>query len=200
MSGETIEEIVDRVKEGDEVATEKLYHMYSHRIYSLCLRMVRNQADAEDLTQEVFLQAFRKIHTFRGDAAFSTWLYRLGVNTVLMYLRRTKRPEVSLDALTWSNGEETKRLDFADRKDHAGTLMKLLLLRRALELLPSGFRRAIVLHDFEGYEHREIAETTKRSIGNSKSQLHKARRRLATLLTQDPGARSPEIWVRNRIG
>lgn len=167
---------------GDQAATEELYRLHSRRIYSLCIRMVANQAEAEDLTQEIFLHAFRKISTFRGEAAFSTWLYRLGVNIVLMQLRKKSHPEVSLDEITWPNGEATRRIEPADKTDQARNLVDRLALRVALDQLPVGFKRVIVMHDMEGYNHREIAELTGRSVGNSKSQLHKARRRLRELL------------------
>lgn len=187
MRNEAIEKLVKRAQKGDEAATEELYRLHSRRIYSLCIRMVANQAEAEDLTQEIFLHAFRKINTFRGEAAFSTWLYRLGVNIVLMQLRKKSHPEVSLDELTWPNGEATKRAEPADKTDHARNLVDRLALRVALDQLPVGFKRVIVMHDMEGYNHREIAELTGRSVGNSKSQLHKARRRLRELLeTEGP--------------
>ncbi len=199
MRNEAIARLVDRAKKGDEAATEELYRLHSRRIYSLCIRMVSNQAEAEDLTQEIFLHAFRKIHTFRGEAAFSTWLYRLGVNIVLMQLRKKSHPEVSLDELTWPNGEMMRKTEPADKTDQAGILVSRLLLRGAIDQLPSGFKRVIVMHDMEGYNHREIAELTGRSVGNSKSQLHKARRRLRELLTQTPGMQPPLALAREKI-
>lgn len=184
MSGEAIEQLVDRAKGGDALAAEELYRLHCRQIYSLCIRMVRNQADAEDLTQEIFLHAFRKINTFRGEAAFSTWLYRLGVNAVLMYLRKRPHLEVSFDELGRAYEEGTRRIEFADKTDHAGILGKRLLLRAALNQLPSGLKNVVVLHDLQGYAHRDIARMTGRSVGNSKSQLHRARRRLGEILTQ----------------
>ncbi len=184
-----IAEIVERAKNGDEAAVESLYHLHSRRVYSLCLRMTCNEAEAEDLTQEIFLHAFRKLHTFRGEAAFSTWLYRLGTNVVLMRLRRKSRPEVSLEELTKPNGAVAGALDPMPRVDPTRTLVDRLSLRRALDQLPEGFKRVVVLHDIQGYGHSEIAELTGRSVGNSKSQLHKARRRLRQLLSVESPAR-----------
>ncbi|MEJ2009754.1 MAG: sigma-70 family RNA polymerase sigma factor [Acidobacteriota bacterium] len=199
MRNEAISRLVDRAKKGDEAATEELYRLHSRRVYSLCIRMVANQAEAEDLTQEIFLHAFRKIHTFRGEAAFSTWLYRLGVNVVLMRLRKKSHPVFSLEELTRPNGETIKRAEPADKTDHAGILVNRLLLRGAIDQLPSGFKRVILMHDMEGYNHREIAELTGRSVGNSKSQLHKARRRLRELLTQGPGMQPPLAFSKGKI-
>lgn len=183
MQEANIMEFVERAKKGDEAAVEHLYHLHSRKIYSLCLRMTSNQAEAEDLTQEVFLRAFRKLHTFRGDSAFSTWLYRLGTNVVLMRLRKKARPEVSLEEQTRPNGSVAAALRAAAGPDATETLVDRMTLRLALEALPEGFRKVVVLHDFEGYCHHEIAELTGRSIGNSKSQLHKAHRRLRELLS-----------------
>lgn len=182
-------QLVARAQEGDEAAVESLYHLHSRRIYSLCLRMTCNDAEAEDLTQEIFLHAFRKIQTFRGEAAFSTWLYRLGTNIILMRLRKKSWPEVSLEEVTKPNGAVAGALNLIRRADPTRTLVDRLSLRRALDQLPEGFKSAVVLHDIQGYEHNEIAELTGRSVGNSKSQLHKARRRLRQLLSAESPAR-----------
>ncbi len=145
--------------------------------------MVGNTAEAEDLAQEAFLQVFRKLQTFRGEAAFSTWLHRLAVNVVLMKLRRKGVPATSLEEATEPD-EETG----APGKDVGGPDLMLVgsidrvNLERAVERLPPGYRMVFVLHDVQGYEHNEIAEMMGCSIGNSKSQLHKARLRLRQLL------------------
>jgi RNA polymerase sigma-70 factor, ECF subfamily len=143
-------EAIAAAQAGDAAAFERLYSLHKRRVYSLCLRMLGNVAEAEDLTQEAFLQLYRKIGTFRGDSAFSTWLHRLAVNVVLMHLRKKGLPQVSLE--------------------------------RAVSDLPPGYRLVFVLHDVEGYEHNEIADMLECSIGNSKSQLHKARMKLRDLL------------------
>lgn len=178
-------QLIARAQEGDEAAVESLYRLHSRRVYSLCLRMTRNEAAAEDLTQEIFLQVFRKIRTFRGEAAFSTWLYRLGTNIVLMSLRKKERAEVSLEEVT----QPDEVINPIRQADPTQTLVDRLSLRHAVDQLPEGFKSAIVLHDIQGYEHNEIAELTGRSVGNSKSQLHKARRRLRELLTIPSPAR-----------
>lgn len=176
---------IRRAQRGDPEAFERLYQLHKGRVYSLCLRMLGNTAAAEDMTQEAFLQLFRKIHTFRGESAFSTWLHRLAVNVVLMHLRRKSLPQVSLEETTETEepGEGIKREPGAEDLVLAGSLDRLTLAN-AIEQLPQGYRLVFVLHDVEGYEHNEIAGMLNCSIGNSKSQLHKARLRLRDLLRQ----------------
>ena len=176
-------ELIEKAKHGDAKAFQALYDKHKRRVYSLCLRMTSNTAEAEDLTQEAFLQLYRKISTFRGESAFSTWLHRLSVNVVLMHLRKKSLPVVSLEETTQASGEEdTPKKDFgAEDIALAGSLDRLQL-QRAVDDLPPGYRTIFVLHDVEGYEHNEIAEIVGCSIGNSKSQLHKARMKLRDLL------------------
>ena len=145
--------------------------------------MVGNPAEAEDLTQEAFLQLFRKIHTFRGDAAFSTWLHRLSVNVVLMRLRKKTLPLTSLDEPADAEDETSgpKRDVGAEDPLIEGSVDRVRL-ERALVELPPGYRMVFLLHDVQGYEHNEIARIMDCSIGNSKSQLHKARTRLREIL------------------
>jgi RNA polymerase sigma-70 factor, ECF subfamily len=172
-------------QQGDAAAFERLYQLHSRRVYSLCLRMVGNTAEAEDLTQEAFLQLFRKISTFRGESAFSTWLHRLAVNVVLMRLRKKSAAETSLEEVTEPDEESG-----GPRRDFGGPDLQLtgsidrVNLQRAVEQLPPGYKAVFVLHDVQGYEHNEIAEIMDCSIGNSKSQLHKARMRLRELLQE----------------
>ncbi len=171
---------------GDAAAFEFLYHLHGRRVYALCLRMVNNPADAEDLTQEAFLQLFRKIGTFRGESAFSTWLHRMTVNVVLMRLRKKSLPVASLEETTEPD-EETG----GPRKDVGAPDLRLsgavdrVNLERSVEKLPPGYRTVFVLHDVQGYEHNEIADIMGCSVGNSKSQLHKARTRLRELLQEE---------------
>jgi len=174
---------IERAKQGDAEAFQALYDRHKRRVYSLCLRMTANTAEAEDLAQEAFLQLYRKIGTFRGESAFSTWLHRLSVNVVLMHLRKKSLPVVSLEETTQGGGEEdTPKKDFgADDVALAGSIDRLQL-QRAVDSLPPGYRTIFVLHDVEGYEHNEIAGIVGCSIGNSKSQLHKARMKLRDLL------------------
>lgn len=165
---------------GDATAFEKLYEQHHRRVYSLCFRMLGSVGQAEDLTQEVFLQVYRKIGSFRGDSAFTTWLHRLAVNQVLMHFRRRGvKLEHTSDEGDFTNVVETplqstRRISMVDR----------LALERAVGELPPGYRTVFVLHDVEGYEHGEISDMLHVSIGTSKSQLHKARMRLRELLTK----------------
>jgi RNA polymerase sigma-70 factor, ECF subfamily len=174
---------IERAKQGDAEAFQALYDRHKRRVYSLCLRMTANTAEAEDLTQEAFLQLYRKIATFRGESAFSTWLHRLSVNVVLMHLRKKSLPVVSLEESTQGSGEEdAPKKDFgADDLALAGSLDRLQL-QRAVDDLPPGYRMIFVLHDIQGYEHNEIAAMVGCSVGNSKSQLHKARMKLRDML------------------
>ena len=162
---------------------DSIYHSYRRRVYTLCLRMTRNQADAEDLTQEAFLRLFRKIGTFRGDSAFTTWLHRLVVNVVLARLRKKSPLECSIDSDDRLEGETSPSQESLGALDT--TLISAidrLSLEVAVAELPVGFRRVFVLHDVEGYEHNEIAQILGVSEGTSKSQLHRARGRLRDLL------------------
>jgi len=144
--------------------------------------MTGNTAEAEDLTQEAFLQLYRKIGTFRGESAFSTWLHRLAVNVVLMHLRKKGLQAVSLEESLEPQQEDGPKKEIGARdKVLAGTIDRVNLAR-AIESLPRGYRLIFVLHDVEGYEHNEIAEMIGCSIGNSKSQLHKARMKLRDIL------------------
>jgi RNA polymerase sigma-70 factor (ECF subfamily) len=174
-------EAIERAKGGDAEAFEVLYNLHKRRVYSLCLRMTANTAQAEDLTQEAFLQLFRKIATFRGESAFSTWLHRMSVNVVLMHLRKKGLPVVSLEE-TIETEEETPRKELGAQDPVLAGSINRLQLQRAIDDLPPGYRTIFVLHDVEGYEHNEIAGMVGCSIGNSKSQLHKARMKLREFL------------------
>jgi RNA polymerase sigma-70 factor, ECF subfamily len=181
-SGLSEAEAIERAKQGDEESFKGLYSLHKRRVYSLCLRMTGNTAEAEDLTQEAFLQLYRKIATFRGESAFSTWLHRLAVNVVLMRLRKKGLPEVSLEETLEPQQEDGPRKDIGTRDNVLAGSIDRISLERAIESLPPGYRMIFVLHDIEGYEHNEIAEMLGCSIGNSKSQLHKARMKLRDLL------------------
>ncbi len=174
-------EAIEKAKQGDAWAFQELYEKHKRRVYSLCLRMTANTAEAEDLTQEAFLQLYRKIATFRGESAFSTWLHRLSVNVVLMHLRKKSLPVVSLEETTQGEEDSPKKDFGAEDLALAGSIDRLQL-QRAVDDLPPGYRTIFVLHDIEGYEHNEIAGIVGCSIGNSKSQLHKARMKLRDLL------------------
>lgn len=180
---------IARAQRGDEQAFSALFEAHKRRVYSLCLRMTGNTAEAEDLAQEAFLQLFRKISTFRGDSAFSTWLHRLVVNVVLMHLRKKGLQQVSLDDVDNSQEEPVKR-DYGDDDRRLMGSVDRISLNRAIAELPPGYRAVFVLHDVEGYEHNEIAQIMGCSIGNSKSQLHKARLKLRESLRQEQAAQA----------
>lgn len=160
-----------------EVDIGSLYERHSRRVYSLCLRMTGNTAEAEDLTQEVFIQLIRKIDSFRGESKFTTWLHRLTVNQVLMHFRRRNaRPEHRPAEI------DLERLSRISVPELSQPLVERIVLDAALTQLPAGCRAVFLKFDVEGYKHHEIAELFGCSVGNSKSQLHKARRRLRRLL------------------
>jgi RNA polymerase sigma-70 factor, ECF subfamily len=177
-------EAIQRAQAGDGPAFEFLYKMHSRRVYSLCLRMTGNPVEAQDLTQDAFLQLFRKIGSFRSESSFSTWLHRLTVNIVLMRFRKKRHPEVSLDEPV-ATDEQSSGLQEMGGPDLRirGTLDRMRI-DRAIEQMPDGYRAIFILHDVQGYAHEEIAQILGCSIGNSKSQLHKARLRMRELLTR----------------
>lgn len=186
-------EVVKRAQQGDSDAFATLFHAHKARIYSVCLRMTNNAAEAEDLTQDAFLQVFRKIATFRGDSAFSTWLHRIAVNTVLMHFRKKSLCQVSLDE-PYSNSDGAKiRREYGTKDNRLAGCVDRVALAGAIKELPHGYRTIFLLHEVEGYEHQEIAEMLGCSVGNSKSQLHKAKLRIRELLAQAPEAQPAMI-------
>jgi len=180
-------EAIRQAKDGVAAAFEYLYKAHCRRVYSLCLRMIKNPAEAEDLTQQAFLQLFRKISTFRGESGFSTWLHRVTVNIVLMHLRRKKPTEILFEDLYRpSTDDEGPREHGSSDTSMLGAIERLNLMR-AIRKLPSGYKQVFLLHDVIGYEHSEIAGLLGCSTGCSKSQLHKARKRLRCLLQGEQG-------------
>lgn len=174
--------LVRRAQRGDQEAFATLFQFHKKRVYSVCLQMTKDVADAEDLTQEAFLQVFRSIHSFRGDSAFSTWLYRVAVNTVLMKLRRRKSTQVvSLDEPVSAESPSLTR-DIGKADPNLTGAVDRIALQRAIEELPEGCRRIFNLHEIDGYQHHEVAALLECSIGNSKSQLHKAKMKMRDLL------------------
>jgi RNA polymerase sigma-70 factor, ECF subfamily len=174
--------LVQRAQSGDEQAFATLFQLHKKRVYSVCLLMTKDVAEAEDLTQEAFLQVFRSVSSFRGDSAFSTWLYRVAVNTVLMKLRRRKAPPlVSLDEPVSAESPSLKR-DIGNPDPRLSGAIDRIALRRAMLELPEGCRKIFALHEVEGYQHHEIAQMLDCSVGNSKSQLHKAKMKMRDLL------------------
>lgn len=190
-SGLSEAEAIDGAKKGDARSFEVLYDLHKRRVYSLCLRMTGNVAEAEDLTQEAFLQLYRKVATFRGESAFSTWLHRLSVNVVLMHLRKKGLPEVSLEQTLDPEPEEGPKREFGTADLTLKGAIDRVNLERAIASLSPGYRTIFVLHDVEGYEHNEIAEMMGCSIGNSKSQLHKARLKLREILRLNRDEKEP---------
>jgi RNA polymerase sigma-70 factor (ECF subfamily) len=176
-------EAIRLAREGDAAAFERLYRLHSRRVFTLCVRMLEDLAEAEDLTQETFLKVFRRIQTFRGESAFSTWLHRITVNVVLMHIRKKTVAQTPLEERT----EETRahRLELGGPDPYLNGTIERLTLHRAIDQLPRGFKTEFVLYDIEGYEHREIADMRGCSTGTSKSQLHKSRLRLRELLQKD---------------
>jgi RNA polymerase sigma-70 factor (ECF subfamily) len=165
---------------GDMEAFEEIYRSHHKRVYSICFRMVRNAAEAEDLTQTVFIQVFRKLHTFRGDSSFTTWLHRLTVNQVLMHFRKRG---VRMEQTT-EDGETPIQIVKGTENPNSMPVVDRIALDKAIAQLPPGYRTVFTLHDIEGHEHEEIARMLGCSVGTSKSQLHKARMKLRGLLRQ----------------
>jgi RNA polymerase sigma-70 factor (ECF subfamily) len=180
-------ELAQATAAGDEMAFEQIYRAHARKVYSLCLRMLGNPTEAEDVTQDVFVKLYRKIGTFQGDAALSTWLYRLTVNTVLMHLRRQQRKqkEQPMEGDSLQSLAEDRSLN---RRAEV-SLIDRIALERAIAQLPTGYRAVLVLHDVEGYEHEEIARMLGIRVGTSKSQLHKARLKMRKLLLAKPRAK-----------
>jgi RNA polymerase sigma-70 factor (ECF subfamily) len=172
--------LVERCRRGDLGAFEELYRAQAGKLFSLAARMVGNPADAEDLLQEIFLSAHRKLDGFRGESALGTWLYRLATNHCLDYLRsRAART----NQLTSTLDDEPGTYVAGSRGLAEQTVTKMDL-ERAMAQLPDGCRAAFVLHDVQGLEHKEVAEALGIAEGTSKSQVHKARLRLRALLSE----------------
>lgn len=173
-------ELAQRSAGGDTSAFEVLYRKHYRRVYALCLRMMSNPVEAEDMTQEVFLQLFNKIGMFRGESAFTTWLHRMTVNQVLMHFRKkSTRSELLTD-----EGETPVQIVKGTENPGTMPIIDRISLERALKQLPPGYRTVFVLHDIEGYEHYEISNMLGIAEGTSKSQLHKARLKLRQLIRQ----------------
>jgi RNA polymerase sigma-70 factor (ECF subfamily) len=172
--------LTQRSAQGDVFAFEELYARHNRRVYSLCLRMTGNTSEAEDLAQEVFIQLYRKVGSFRGESAFTTWLHRLTVNQVLMHFRKRG---VKLEQTT-DDGDTPTQVVTGTQDPARMPVVDRIALDAAVVQLPPGYRTVFVLHDVEGHEHEEIARMLGCSVGTSKSQLHKARMKLRMLLRQ----------------
>jgi RNA polymerase sigma-70 factor (ECF subfamily) len=177
---------------GDEGAFERLYRLHSARVYALCMRMLRNSDEAEDSTQEVFLHVFRKIQGFRGASAFSTWLHRVAVNTVLMRIRGAKLARAALVENTEASEEGgVPRREPGARDLRLEGYIDRVAIENAVKQLPPRCKRMFVLYDIQGYAHSEIAKLLGCSVGNAKSQLHKARVRLRKHLRSETNDNDP---------
>jgi RNA polymerase sigma-70 factor (ECF subfamily) len=169
---------------GDSLAFEQLYRRHYRRVYALCLRMLQDPTLAEDLTQEVFVNLFTKIGSFRGESQFTTWLHRMTVNQVLMYFRKAStRSEKTTD-----EGETPVQIVRGTEDPGRMPVVDRIGLENAIRQLPLGYRTVFILHDVEGYDHEEIARMLEISQGTSKSQLHKARLKLRGLIRQQVAA------------
>lgn len=169
---------------GDMAAFEELYKRHNRRVYSVCLRMTHNVSEAEDLAQEAFIQVFRKIGSFRGDSAFTTWLHRLTVNQVLMHFRKRS---VKLERTT-EEGDTPEQVVRGTQNPKTMPVLDRIALDRAIAHLPPGYREVFLLHDVEGHDHEEIGKILGVATGTSKSQLHKARMKLRRLLKEQNAA------------
>jgi RNA polymerase sigma-70 factor, ECF subfamily len=178
-------ELAQSASAGDISAFELLYERHNRRVYSLCLRMTQNASEAEDLSQEVFIQLFRKIGSFRGESAFTTWLHRLTVNQVLMHFRKRG---VRMEQTT-EDGETPVQVVHGTENPMQMPVVDRIALDKAISQLPPGYRTVFILHDVEGHEHEEIARMLGCSVGTSKSQLHKARMKLRGLLRKQAALR-----------
>ncbi len=183
-------ELTQASSKGDMIAFEEVYNRHHRRVYAICLRMLKNTNEAEDLTQDVFIQLHRKIGSFRGDSAFTTWLHRLTVNQVLMHFRkRTVKFEK-----TTEEGETPVQMVRGSERPGKMPVVDKIAIQNAIKQLPNGYRNVFLLHDVEGFEHEEVARILGCSVGTSKSQLHKARLKLRKLLTRKAPPRLVKAW------
>ncbi|QYO66134.1 RNA polymerase sigma factor [Leptolyngbya sp. 7M] len=178
-------ELTKLASKGDMAAFEEIYQRHHRRVYSICLRMLQNAYEAEDLTQDVFIQLYRKIGSFRGDSAFTTWLHRMTVNQVLMHFRKRN---VKYEKVTEEGETPDQIVNGTDDPDRMPIVDKIAL-ENAIDQLPDGYKNVFVLHDIEGFEHEEVARILGCSVGTSKSQLHKARLKLRKLLQKKANPR-----------
>jgi len=183
-------ELAQSAAGGDMAAFEEIYQRHHRRVYSICLRMLQNAYEAEDLTQDVFIQLYRKVGSFRGDSAFTTWLHRMTVNQVLMHFRkRTVKFEK-----TTEEGETPVQIVSGTENPFKMPIVDKIALENAIDQLPAGYKNVFMLHDVEGFEHEEVAKILGCSVGTSKSQLHKARLKLQKLLKKKANPRLLGTW------
>ncbi|HEY6119348.1 MAG TPA: RNA polymerase sigma factor [Pyrinomonadaceae bacterium] len=180
------EELARLVADGDAAAFDEIYRRHSRFVYNLAIRKTGNKEDAEDVMQESFILVLRRVGSFRGEASFTTWLYRVAINQVNMHFRlRRSKPEMQT-----SDEEVPKRSQGGVRRtEPAEPLIDRLAIENAVRMLPPGYRSAFILHDVEGYNHEEVARLSGHTAGTSKSQLHRARASLRAALSK----RSPTL-------
>jgi RNA polymerase sigma-70 factor, ECF subfamily len=183
-------QLIANALDGDSESFGELYRRHSRRIFYLCYRMVNDTELAEDLTQESFVHAFRRLSTFRQESRFTTWMHRIAVNTVLMFIRKRNSSirECPLDPAFGSEEDAPfEGQTYGKADDTLSMTTDRVALQRAIEDLPPGYRLMLILHDIHGYEHQEIAEIFGCTTGNTKSQLHKARLRLRSVIDRERG-------------
>jgi len=183
-------ELTQAAARSDMAAFEEIYQRHHRRVYSICLRMLQNTYEAEDLTQDVFIQLYRKVGSFRGDSAFTTWLHRMTVNQVLMHFRKRN---VKYEKTT-EEGETPDQVVAGTADPDRMPIVDKIALENAIDQLPMGYKNVFVLHDVEGFEHEEVARILGCSVGTSKSQLHKARLKLRKLLKKKANPRLVGSW------
>ncbi len=183
-------ELTQAASNGDMGAFEEIYQRHHRRVYSICLRMLQNAFEAEDLTQDVFIQLYRKVGSFRGDSAFTTWLHRMTVNQVLMHFRKRN---VKYEKTT-EEGDTPDQVVTGTGDPDKMPIVDKIALESAIDQLPTGYKNVFVLHDVEGFEHEEVARILGCSVGTSKSQLHKARLKLRKLLKKKANPRLVGAW------
>jgi len=176
---------------GDMAAFEEIYQRHHRRVYSICLRMLQNAFEAEDLTQDVFIQLYRKVGSFRGDSAFTTWLHRMTVNQVLMHFRKRN---VKYEKTT-EEGETPDQIVAGTSDPDRMPIVDKIALENAIDPLPAGYTHVLRLTDVQGLEHKEVASILGCSVGTSKSQLHKARLKLRKLLKKKANPRLVGSWT-----
>ena len=185
-----LDDVVVQAQAGEPDAFSQLYRLHHRRVFRTCMGMVRDFSLAEDLTQETFLQLHRKLTSFRGESLFTTWLHRMTVNIVLMHLGKRGLPVVSLDQLMTDIAEEHVGCDFGTYDQTQAGVVDRVAIERAVDALAPGYRKFFLLHDVHGLEHREIASMEGCSVGNSKSQVHMARRALRGALSVENSTRA----------
>jgi RNA polymerase sigma-70 factor (ECF subfamily) len=182
--GMTYSDQTQPLSEADQKVFHDLYQKHHRLVFGICLRMTQDLCEAEDLTQDVFVHLFRTIGSFRGESAFTTWLHRLTVNVVLMHFRKHRKC-----ARVTESGELPTQVAVGTHNPARMRIVDQILLAEVIAKLPGGYREAVILHDIQGLPHKEIAEMKGRTEGTSKSQLHKGRAMLRTLITQSPRRR-----------